>query len=104
MSGKIIKPEGLELVRYLNEGYIICNECGALMDYKETPEGECDLFICPSCGWEVDTMEYEYDYGEEREWSPNMLRMFGEDIPPDGCRSCDGPYPYCKTSCKLFDD
>lgn len=42
MSHKIIKPEGIELIEYLNNGYAICNRCGA--------------------------------------------------------------YPYCKTSCKLFDD
>lgn len=48
MSHKIIKPEGIELIEYLN--------------------------------------------------------MEQGDIPPAGCRACGGPYPYCKTSCKLFDD
>ena len=46
MSHKIIKPEGIELIEYLNNGHAICNRC----------------------------------------------------------RACGGPYPYCKTSCKLFDD
>lgn len=29
---QIIKPEGIELMEYLNEGYAICNKCGAVMD------------------------------------------------------------------------
>lgn len=29
MSHKIIFPEGIELIEYLNGGYAICNECGA---------------------------------------------------------------------------
>lgn len=67
MSQKIIRPEGMELVEYLNDGYAICNKCGAVMDRREDPNG-------------------------------------GGDIPPAGCRACGGPYPHCKTSCKLFDD
>lgn len=27
---QIIKPEGIELIEYLNEGYAICNKCGAV--------------------------------------------------------------------------
>ena len=23
---------------------------------------------------------------------------------PSGCAACGGPYPYCKTSCPIFDD
>ena len=60
MSHKIIKPEGIELIEYLNNGYAICNRCGAVMRQTEDPK--------------------------------------------TGCGACGGPYPYCKTSCKLFDD
>lgn len=28
---QIIKPEGIELMEYLNEGYAICNKCGAVV-------------------------------------------------------------------------
>ena len=35
MSHKIIFPEGIELIEYLNRGYAICNECGALMERRE---------------------------------------------------------------------
>lgn len=61
MSHKIIFPEGIELIEYLNRGYAICNECGALMERREDPRGGCDIYTCPSCGWEIDEMEYEYE-------------------------------------------
>lgn len=102
MSQKIIKPEGMELIHYLNEGYAICNECGAVMDRREDPEGGCDIYTCPSCGWEIDEMEYEYE--DNNEWTDEMIGINHGDVPPDGCRTCGGPYPYCKISCKLFDD
>lgn len=50
---KVIKPAGSELMDYLNKGYAICNKCGAVMDRKEEPEGGCDIYACPSCGWEI---------------------------------------------------
>ena len=40
---QIIKPEGIELMEYLNEGYAICNKCGAVMDRKEHPRGGNDI-------------------------------------------------------------
>ena len=49
MSHKIIFPEGIELIEYLNRGYAICNECGALMERREDPRGGCDIYTCPSC-------------------------------------------------------
>lgn len=94
MSQKIIKPEGMELIEYLNDGYAICNKCGAVMDRREDPNG----------GWEVDEMEYEYEDDEEVEWASSVHKSYGGDIPPAGCRACGGPYPHCKTSCKLFDN
>lgn len=106
MSGDdIIKPEGLELLRYLNDGYAICNKCGAIMDYEEGPAGGCDVYNCPSCGWKTDVMDYEYETDDEEvEWTTEMLNAYGGDVPPAGCRACGGPYPHCKTSCKLFDE
>ena len=103
MSQKIIKPEGIELMEYLNNGYAICNHCGAVMDRKEDPRGGCDIYACPSCGWEVDEMDYEYEDNEE-EWTEETLESYRGDVPPAGCRACGGPYPHCKTSCKLFDN
>ena len=103
MSQKIIKPEGIELMEYLNNGYAICNHCGAVMDRREDPRGGCDIYACPSCGWEVDEMDYEYEDNEE-EWTEETLESYRGDVPPAGCRACGGPYPHCKTSCKLFDN
>ncbi len=103
MKPKIIRPEGQELLDYLNEGYAICNNCGAVMDTKTISTVRED-YICPACGWAVDSMDYEYDSDETEEWTSEMLKVFGEDIPPAGCIACGGPYPHCKSSCKLFDD
>lgn len=88
---KVIIPEGAELMDYLNRGFAICNRCGAVMDRKEDPRGGCDIYACPSCGWEID----------ER---GDSCLVFRDDMPPAGCRACGGPYPHCKASCKMFDD
>ncbi len=103
MSKNIIKPEGMDLIRHLNSGHAICNKCGALMERKEDPTGGCDIYVCPSCKWEIDEMDYVYQDDEE-EWTPEALNAFEGDVPPAGCRACGGPYPQCKSSCKLFDD
>lgn len=95
---EIIIPEGRDLTDYLNKGYAICNKCGAVMDRKEHPEGACDILVCPSCGWECSVMEYEYEEDDELAAIPDL-----EDDIPIGCQACDGPYPDCKWSCKMFD-
>ena len=94
---KVIRPAGDELMDYLNRGFAICNRCGAVMDRREDPRGGCDIYACPSCGWEIDEMEYEYESGDD-------YLVFRNDMPPAGCRACGGPYPYCKPSCRMFDD
>ena len=63
--GKIIIPEGMELLEALNNGEYICNNCGAIMDRKEDPEGGCDILVCPNCGEKIDEMDYEYEYDED---------------------------------------
>lgn len=81
MSHKIIKPEGIELIEYLNNGYAICNRCGAVMRQTEDPETGCGVYICPSCGLQVDVEDYEYESDEEVEWTGEMLDMDQGDIP-----------------------
>jgi predicted RNA-binding Zn-ribbon protein involved in translation (DUF1610 family) len=95
---KVIRPAGDELMDYLNRGFAICNRCGAVMDRREDPRGGCDIYACPSCGWEIDEMELVQD-----ERGDDYL-VFRNDMPPAGCRACGGPYPYCKPSCRMFDD
>lgn len=74
---KVIRPAGDELMDYLNRGFAICNRCGAVMDRREDPRGGCDIYA---------------------------YLVFRNDMPPAGCRACGGPYPYCKPSCRMFDD
>ena len=88
MSHKIIKPEGIELIEYLNNGYAICNRCGAVMRQTEDPKTGCGIYICPSCGLKMDEEDYEYESDEEVEWTEEMLDMEQGDIPPAGCRAC----------------
>ena len=92
---KIIIPTGIELIDLVNNGEYICNNCGAIMDRTEDPNGGCDILICPNCGEEVDEMDYEYEWEDEdeKDW----------DEIPKGCAACGGPYPRCMSSCKLFD-
>ena len=85
------KSKGRELLQYIQDGYYICNECDAIMDLRG------DILVCPDCDYQVKHDDYSYDDYEE------YYEEFDEDI-PYGCSSCGGPYPYCKTSCKLFDD
>ena len=103
---KIIKPAGSELMDYLNRGYAICNKCGAVMDRRRDPQGGCDIYTCPSCGWEIDEMDYEYEDGDEMELvldeRGDDRLIYRNDMPPAGCRACGGPYPNCKASCKMF--
>ena len=63
--GKIIIPEGMDLLEALNNGEYICNNCGAIMDRKEDPEGGCDILVCPNCGEKIDEMDYEFEYDED---------------------------------------
>ena len=92
---KIIIPTGIELIDLVNNGEYICNNCGAIMDRTEDPNGGCDILICPNCGEEVDEMDYEYEWEDEDEEDWDEI--------PKGCAACVGPYSKCMSSCKLFD-
>ena len=53
-------------------------------------------------------MDYEYESGDPMELVQDErgddYLVFRNDMPPAGCRACGGPYPYCKPSCRMFDD
>lgn len=65
--------------------YPDCPECGTEMKYSYS----LSEFKCPSCGYSMDEDDWDRDDDSEI---------------PSGCAACGGPYPQCKTSCKLFDD
>lgn len=103
---EIIRPVGVEIREYLNDGWGICNNCGALMD--EEIRDRIGVFTCPACGWECDVMDYEYEEEDTMELVQDErgdeYLIPRDDMPPAGCRACGGPYPHCKTSCKMYDD
>lgn len=53
-------------------------------------------------------LDYEYESADEMELGlderGDEYLIFRDDMPPAGCKACGGPYPYCKASCKMFDD
>lgn len=72
-------------------GWLICPECGMTMPFYGSGTKE-DYFECDNC----------------------LTKIFAEEI-ADGeypdigcaplcCRECDGPYPDCRTTCRIFDD
>lgn len=79
-----------ELRVFINDGYFICKECNELMNL------DGNKLLCPSCGYSVKHDEYDADY--------DLYFVDDDSEPPIGCQACGGPYPQCKTSCKLFDD
>lgn len=69
--------------------------------------------ICPCCGSELEKLQNGRYYCdtcedtfEEKDilWRDEDDDQDDEELIPDGCLACGGPYPNCKTSCKIFDD
>lgn len=69
-----------------------CPECGATMGYSYSK----NEFKCPECGRLMDIDEAIAIRDEERDAEADEI--------PFVCRTCGGPYPDCRTSCKMFDD
>ena len=65
----------------MSDDYVICDVCGKKQYEKDGPIGGLGRILCKSC-W----------YAEQ------------EESIPAGCMACGGPYPDCKSSCKLFDE
>lgn len=74
MNHKIIRPEGQILLDYINDGYPICEKCGALMDLKVLSENDY-MYQCPGCGFEIEKEEYEPP--ESEGWDPHMTELIG---------------------------
>lgn len=74
MSRKIFRPEGRELTDYINEGYPICRICGAVMDLAILSAIDY-RYLCPGCGFEIDTDDYEPP--ETEGCDPRMEELIG---------------------------
>lgn len=100
-KGDIIFPSELEVYDYLNDGYGICNKCGALM--KEEIIDKIGVYICPACGWKEDVMDYEYEDKDDmvlvEDERGNEFLVPKWDEPDAYCKECGGPYPDCKEDC-----
>ena len=72
----------------------ICVECQGVMNPADDV-----VLVCSSCGHSVDIE----DYGFEDEYDDYYSIGESLDDAPEGCVACGGPYPSCKTSCKIFD-
>jgi 20S proteasome alpha/beta subunit len=59
-----------------------------------------DKSVCTSCGDSTDTEGQNVMRGSRS----NHYLNTREKNAPSGCIACGGPYPYCKTSCPIFDD
>lgn len=74
MSRRITRPEGQELLDYINEGYPVCKMCGALMDLMILSENIYH-YVCPGCGFEIDTGDYQPQSTDG--WDPRMAELIG---------------------------
>ncbi|MDR1800759.1 MAG: transposase [Lachnospiraceae bacterium] len=64
-----------------------CPKCGTVMGYSSV----LDEFRCSKCGEKMDGSEGEFV-------------LYAEDGMPWCCSICDGPWPDCEDSCRVFDD
>jgi hypothetical protein len=79
-------------------------------DYKDIPDYSGYCPDCPKCGATMGFCYYKAEFKcfeceyvmEEDDW--DYIIEEDDSEPPFGCAACGGPYPQCKTSCKLFDD
>lgn len=93
-----IDAEDLSGIETSNSDYddylrvIECDDCGCLMEFKETTYG---YWQCPVCGRKV---KQDTFYNQEEKRSG-----FGIEE-PECCKACGGPWPSCESSCKIFDN
>lgn len=71
--------------------YPDCPECGTEMGFNYFKVE----WKCPNCGHISDLDEAMEICDEDGS---------GDDEKPYVCRTCGGPYPDCRSSCKMFDD
>jgi len=67
----------------------ICYECGAKMEKVDE-----EVVVCPNCQHSVDIEDYVFEKETYEEIYGGNHNIH--------CIGCDGPWPVCATTCKLF--
>lgn len=75
----------------------VCPVCGSTMNITDE---ETLVVECPCCG-SIGSADFDGDEDSVDIWGRDTS---SSDDMPEYCNICGGPYPNCKTSCKLFDD
>ena len=80
-----------------------CDGCGASLNNQSGFDPECGTWVCTECGYENEIAASETEDSYRYGYSSCDVEDEEEEV-PEGCAACGGPYPDCKSSCKLFDD
>lgn len=75
-----------------------CGCCGTEMRFSIAKL----KFMCPSCGHTMYLDEYALNGDDNADYDEYYQEP--EDDIPECCKACGGPYPNCRSSCKIFDD
>ena len=86
----------IDIMDDFNSSEQTCPECGAQLER----DNDLEEWICPECGFSGYTSLDGGAHIEENEEDD----FDDDDEMPECCVACGGPYPSCKTSCKIFDD
>lgn len=85
-------------------GRYLCPCCGKeVIETDAYDDNGEEIFLCKYCNETFDELDLEY-VSDEEESKGHFNDADDTDDVPSGCAACGGPYPYCKTSCELFDD
>ena len=73
-----------------------CLVCGGKMKHLSEKD-----WLCTECGAEAwmgenGTLCFDAEYFDDDDVDADGIPM--------GCSACGGPYPFCTTSCPMFDD
>ncbi len=76
-----------------------CDNCHSFLNTQTGFDAYCKHWKCTECGHinKIAKSEIIFDNDDESFYE-------NDDEIPEGCAACGGPYPCCKTSCKIFDD
>lgn len=86
-------------MKKLSEYDWFCDNCHSFLNAQIGFNAYCKHWKCTDCGHINKIAKSEIIFDNEDDFLYES-----EDEIPEGCAACGGPYPYCKTSCKIFDD